>query len=440
MWSIISKQDFPDFIQRYPQLEEHLEFLILQEVGDLIFLPRYFYMNFPHPGMKFHKDPNWVEKPTQLSFKGELRDYQAPLVRPFLHRLSDPNTIGGILKARPGAGKTVMGVYLGCALNKKTLIIIDNSKLLEQWVDSVLKFTHCTDVGMIQGKQFDVNHDFVVAMVQTLVSRSKRDLKNYYEQVRNCGFDLVLFDECHETSSGPKYAKASLFINTKNVVGLSATPFVYGLHDILMTNTIGPIVSESGDYDIVPEINIVKYDSGLTQKYHKFLMSVPDMMMKRARYNKIVVNSDKYMQILLQLNNELYKDNHRVINVAMTKDQVANISGVLKKFGIPNIQFYSKQPKVDKENDKVLVATYKFSGKGFDYSALSACVIACPLSGRKSLIQVIGRVLRSCQGKTKAKVYILVEIGFGGFFASDIPKITKVVENEFKCNVKIIDM
>lgn len=440
MWSILPKKDIPDFISRYPQLEGHLEFIMLQEVGDLVFFPRYFYYNFPHPSLRFHKDPSWKAYQCSSNFNGELRDMQKSLISPIIKKINDPNSIGGILKARPGAGKTVMGVYLGCATNKKTLIILDNSKLFEQWSESVLKFTNNTNVGTIQGSVFDTDHDFVIAMVQTLVSKSKRDLKNYYSQIKSSGFDLILFDECHETSSGPKYAKSSLFLNTKNIIGLSATPFAHGLHKILMANTIGPIISESNEYEIVPEINIVKYDSGLSYKYTSYIMSLSDMMMRRARYNKIILKSEKYMEILQTLNRELYADNHRTINVLMTKEQVNSISGFLENNGIPNIQFYSQQPKVDKKNDKVLVATYKYSGKGFDYSELSSCIIATPLSGQKSLIQVIGRVLRTCKNKKKAKVYILVETGFGGFFASFIPKIIKIVEKEFKCHVNIIDM
>ena len=67
----------------------------------------------------------------------------------------------------------------------------------------------------------------------------EKDIKSFYLKMRDLGIDLVLADECHKSTVGPKYATSALLLNTKNIIGLSATPFVESLHKLMLENTIG---------------------------------------------------------------------------------------------------------------------------------------------------------------------------------------------------------
>ena len=465
MWTIVREEHFPYYIQRYPQLNDFANELALCVENGLVFLPRWFFYNYPAPDLlMLHQDPNWAPIPIDVQFTGALRENQPEIVAPLIHGLTAPNGRTGILKARPGAGKTVMSIYLGCYGRQKSLICIDNTNLLKQWVESVYKFTNIQPtgnidpsifdseevftpdmakefgVGIIQGNIFDVDHPFTVAMVQTLVSKAKRGISDFYVDMRDAGFGTWFFDECHKTVSGPKYSTAALFSNTSKMIGLSATPYANGLQDILMTNTIGPIVSDTKYYDLKPEVCIIKFDSGLTETHSKFVLSMRDMLKQRARWNKISVKSAKYFELLNSLNSKLLAQDHRIINIVFTQDQVHQISDHLTNQGIENRQFYSKKRKLDKATDKVLVATYSYAGTGFDFKQLSACIIACPLSGKKSLIQTIGRILREHEGKQAPRVFMLIDCGFAGTFVRDIPRITKILQDEFNCNVKVVEV
>lgn len=444
MWTLIRAENYPSFIQRYPQLERYQEDLKLHQVGNLIFLPRHFHRNYPHPDLIKHVDKNFRARPLGLQFKGELKkeDKQDFIVAPFVRRILNGSGSCGVLKARPGAGKTVMSIYIACATQRKTLIVIDNTKLAEQWMESILKFTTATenDIGWIKGDDYNVDPPFVIAMVQTLVSRVKRDVREYYAKMTQAGLSLTFMDECHRSALGPQFAKASLLMNTPDIIGLSATPFVQGLHEIIMLNTIGPVLSDTKHYDMKPEINIVRYNSGLTEQYGRHVLMVGDMLKQRARYNKILVESPRYLDLIAQLNSEMRRENHRIINIVFTQEQVHRVSDHLAFHGIANRQFYSKKRDVDKETDNVLVATYSYAGAGFDFKALSGCIIATPLSGRKSLIQVVGRVLRAMEGKEKPKVYILIDTGFAGTFVREIPRIINILQTEFDGIVNEIDM
>ena len=58
------------------------------------------------------------------------------MVLPFIQQQKTSNIMLGTLKARPGAGKTIMGVYLASLMKQKTLIMLNNTALIEQWISS----------------------------------------------------------------------------------------------------------------------------------------------------------------------------------------------------------------------------------------------------------------------------------------------------------------
>lgn len=70
-----------------------------------------------------------------------------------------------------------------------------------------------------------------------------------------------------------------------------------------------------------------------------------------------------------------------------------------------------------------------------DYKELSCLILACPLAGKKSLIQVIGRILRSNIGKQKPVVIDLADMSVPAFTIPEIRMKKKIVSDEFSCNI-----
>ena len=205
-----------------------------------------------------------------------------------------------------------------------------------------------------------------------------------------------------------------------------------GSQDFLMTNTVGPIVSDTKNYDLKPKITLLKFNSGLDQKTVKSMLYVKDLIKIRAKYNNAILKSPIYFEIIHSLNSYLLNKGHRVLNIVFTKNQVVSISDYLTERSIENIKFYGEQRDLDTTKDKNLVATYKFAGEGFNYQALSSCIIATPLTGRKSLIQVIGRVLRTYKNKLQPEIFILIDTAVNDVFTRDIPKVKNILIDEFE--------
>ena len=254
-------------------------------------------------------------------------------------------------------------------------------------------------------------------------------------------FGLVIYDEVHATSSTSIYSKVNILFRTPNVLGLSATPFHQGMAKILMENTIGSLIFESNEYEMTPEYKMIFYNSGLQK--HSYVMNtlLTDYIQKKGYYNKILVNSDIYVTLVVKLAKKLREKGHNVYIVCMNKKQVEIISENLEMKGLENRRYTGDETEIDKENDNIIVSTYAFTGKGFDMSRLGGLILACPLSGKKSVIQVVGRVLRSYQGKIQPIVYDLIDLCFPMFSLPEVKRKQSIIANEFpNCKIETINI
>ncbi len=361
MWSVIDKKNFNKFIEKYPELENDKDLYKLYESEEKIFVPRFFYKSYPSKYISLYNPEPKIEG-INLEFHGEPRNNQKPLIHQILSIYERDNRVNGIIKCFCGFGKTACSIYLATKLGMKTLFVVDKDSLYKQWVQEIAKFTGIgpEEIGVIKGPLFVVeNKPFVVTTVQTLVSKIKRNPKLMYEMMKDAGFGLVIFDECHNTSASEKYAKSSILMSAPNILGLSATPFKPGGQDILMKNVIGEILYEEVGYKSIPEISFHLYYSGL-EKYSKKI-GFMDFIGAKAFYNKIITSSKKYMDLLSRFVWEDMKDGHKTIIICWTKKQLEEISARLTSEGVEHRQFYGGQRKFS-HDDKVLVVTYKYAG------------------------------------------------------------------------------
>lgn len=356
MWSVIDKKNFNQFIDKYSELSNDQDLYKLYETEEKIFVPRFFYKSYPSKFIKVYNPEPHIEK-INLTFNGEPRENQRPLIHTILSIYDRDQCVNGIIKCFCGFGKTACSIYLATKLGMKTLFVVDKDSLYKQWIQEIVKFTGvgAEDIGLIKGNLFVVeNKPFVVTTVQTLVSKIKREPKIMYEKMKTAGFGLVIYDECHNTSASEKYAKSSILMGAPNIIGLSATPFKPGGQDILMKNVIGDILYDEVGYKSIPTISFHLYKSGLEK--HSKRMGFLDFIGAKAYYNKIITTSPKYMDLLSKFVKEDMNDGHKTIIICWTEKQLQAISDRLTEDGIEHRQFYGKKREFS-HDDKVLVVT-----------------------------------------------------------------------------------
>lgn len=431
MWTILNNQNEDIYFSKYPELDEHRESFILYKSEKSIMLPRFFYKNYPSDKLKFI-DLDYT--PERIDFKCNIipRKMQEEVVNIVQDIYNKNGYISGIIKARPGSGKTILSIYIASILSLKTLIIVDSQSLQKQWIKEILSVTDLIpeDIGIIRQKYFPEGHEkVVVATVQTLLSQFKKDPKDIYTRLKNLGFGVVFLDECHKSSSSEQYTKISTILPMNNIIGLSATPWPRNEQDILMKNVIGPILYDSKDYDYVPEVNFIYYKSHL-DKYRFMLGKVKDFIQRKALYNKIVCRSNYFLRLFPKFIKEDLENKHKIIVICQTENQIKRISDELNENNIPHRKYYGKERIYDKD-DNVLLVTYSFAGTGFDFKELSSLIYACPLSGKISLIQTAGRILRTCDNKQQPKIRYLIDMTFPSQSLTELKYAKNVFTNEF---------
>ncbi len=432
MWTTIKENDIEHYIREHSVLSEDFDLYKLHQKDDLVVLPRGFIKNYPSKLLSVIKGKFESEKisiPFKNNFK--LRPEQSRIVDKVLSVYNKNGFINGIIKARPGAGKSILAIYIAAMFGIKTLIIVDNSNLVKQWTNEILNFTDLKpdDIGLIKQKMMGIDEPICIGMVQSLLAKFKKNSKTLFKSINEAKYGLVVFDEVHKSSASEKYAKISTLFNTNNILGLSASPYKFGAQRILMDNVIGSLLHSENNYELVPEINFILYESGL-YKIRAVLMKLSDYIQKKSFYNKHIIKSNKYFDLILKYTKKSLDENHVVIIICWTKKQVESISDILSKNNIVNRPFYGKQTTFE-QTDKVLICTYAYAGHGFNFKPLSALIYACPLAGKVSLIQTAGRILRECEGKTQPVIYDLVDLSFPTLFLPDYKKKIKIFKNEF---------
>jgi len=156
--------------------------------------------------------------------------------------------MGGVLQLGCGKGKTVVALHLISLLNVPTLIVIDNTQLIEQWKKEIEKHLVVPGgVGLIQAETFDWKKAVVLSTYHTLANRAA----TMPEEVRRW-FGIIVWDEAHHIAA-PTFAKsADLFYGRR--YGLTATPIRDdGLH-IVYDFHIGRVLHKDLSQEVKPKI------------------------------------------------------------------------------------------------------------------------------------------------------------------------------------------
>jgi superfamily II DNA or RNA helicase len=438
MWSTIPSEDYKNFINRYIFLDSCKQDLILKNTNGKILLPWLMYKNYPYKSLTLLEDKKHVSKPANIEFTGTLRDYQEEAMNVVRQKLANTGYLAGIVEGKAGSGKTVITAYISSLLKLKTLIIVDNTKLAEQFIETYLKVTNVTSIGLIKATKFDVEHDVTVATVQTLMRKLTADdpevFKEFYINMRNAGYGLLVWDEAHKSASAIMYAKSSLCAFTKNRIGLTATPPQNNTHSTIITSVLGNNIVKMTMDGYTPCMHFIKYNSGVANPslLTKVYNSGDDGYIKMlAMYNKRITDSTKWVSVIKDIAIKCIQKNHRVIIMVSTLKQLDIIVSVLNSNGLKATPLHAKQTKVDKDNDKLLVATQSFVSAGFDYKELSALIQACPSKGRTYTIQSTGRILRLCDNKVTPEIYDLIDIDLGNIFIDTIDIKKNIMNKEY---------
>jgi superfamily II DNA or RNA helicase len=215
---------------------------LVEETGSSLILPRGLIANLFVNNPFLQIEDRTVTRPAEFSASQiTLKNYQVEPVNKMSVKFQ------GLLHAPSGAGKTVMGIEIVLRQGQRSLILVHNKELLQQWVERVMTFTTITP-GVISAGRFDIK-PITIGMVQSLIKPLDSQFINQ--------FGLVLLDECHHCPATTFQTLISQF-PARYRYGLTATPERRDGLSFLLHAVMGPIQATVEQEELFANGHILK--------------------------------------------------------------------------------------------------------------------------------------------------------------------------------------
>jgi len=345
-------------------------------------------------------------RPIDLTFKGSLTPLQQEAAQALLaHDM-------GVLSATTAFGKTVVGSWMIAERKANTLILVHRRQLLDQWRERLATFLGIPKkaIGQIGGGKDKPNGVLDVGVIQSLSHKGVvKDIIADYGQ--------VIVDECHHLSAVSfelllKKAKA------RYVAGLTATPVRKDGHHPIIMMQCGPIrfpadakeqaAARPFDHEVVARKTAFRLPADSTD------LSIQDVYaalgVDEARNRLIVADT---LQALATGRSPLIlteRTQHAEQLATALSANVENVILLRGGMGAKQRRAMSEKLALIPDNaSRVIIATGRYIGEGFDDARLDTLFLAMPVSWRGTLQQYAGRLHRLHDQKRVVQVYDYVD-------------------------------
>ncbi len=339
-----------------------------------------------------------------VTFSGTLLDLQQEAVTAMLeHDI-------GVFVAPPGIGKTVVGVNLIATRGVSTLVLVHRKPLLDQWRNQLAMFLglDLKEIGQIRGGKRKPNGQLDVAMFQSLVRKDE-----VADIVADYGH--VVVDECHHVPS-VSFERVLSEVRARYITGLTATPKRRDGRHPISEMQLGPVrynIDSKAQTAQQPfEHKLIIRDT--TFHLHEEDLSIQEIYRRLtadAKRNDLILNDviaaleEKRSPILLTERRdhlEFFEKNLR----QFTRNLIVLRGGMKAKERKDAAKQFAEIPD---DEERLIVATGKYIGEGFDDARLDTLFLALPISWKGTLIQYTGRLHRIHPGKTEVRIYDYVD-------------------------------
>ena len=350
------------------------------------------------------KDERCAGEPLDVPFVGTLRSDQETAVSAMLQHDA------GVLCAPTGFGKTVTAAAIIARRGINTLVLVHRTELLKQWQERLLAFLGAGQglVGTIGGGRAKPTGNIDIAVMQSVSRQGEvNSLVEHYGQ--------VIVDKCHHIGA-VSFNAILKQTKAKYVVGLTATPFRRDGQEPIIFMQCGPIrhtaaksAGAPDDLEVLPRSGVARIDlpsqAGIQDMFRHLANDqertdaiAAEIEGSCAQGRKVLVLTERteHLDAILAA-----LDGHEptpfVLHGRMSK----------KQRGALVAQMDSLPP----EAPRILLATGKLVGEGFDHPPLDTLILAMPVSWKGTLQQYAGRLHREHATKTGVRIIDFVDTG-----------------------------
>lgn len=339
-----------------------------------------------------------------LAFTGSLRPDQESAVTALL-----PHDTG-VLAATTAFGKTILAIRMMAERGRNTLILVHRRQLMDQWIERLTAFSTmpCDAIGMIGGGRRKPKGQVDVALIQSLVHKGEVD-----DIVGNYGHLVV--DECHHLSA-VSFELAARRSKARYILGLSATVTRKDGHHPIIVMQCGPVrhrvdartEAAKRPFDHVVRIRDTSFQLQTTlgspapsiQDVLKELVDdearndliFDDVLcaLEAGRSPVVITERTAHLETIAK-RLERFARHVVVLRGGQSEKQRRDIAARLA--AIPHAE------------ERVIVATGRYLGEGFDDSRLDTLFLTMPIAWKGTLAQYAGRLHRLDDAKREVIIY-----------------------------------
>jgi len=346
-----------------------------------------------------------------VKFLGELRKEQKTAAETLL------KTDFGVLSATTAFGKTVIGAWLISKRKTNTLILVHRKQLQEQWIERLSSFLELPKnaIGRIGGGKRKPTGLIDVAVIQSLVRKGVVD-----EIVSEYGH--LIIDECHHLPAF-SFEQVARQTKAKFITGLSATVTRKDGHHPIILMRCGPVRYR---VDAKAAAAMRPFEHTVLVRPTSFSPTKPANEDTRLRfhqlYEEIVQDEVRNQLICSEVISAIQRGRSPII-LTERKDHLDRLFDKLSQhiqhlivlrggMSSKEITAVTHQiANVPANEPRVLLATGKFVGEGFDDARLDTLFLTMPVSWKGTIAQYVGRLHRLYASKQEVQVYDYADLG-----------------------------
>jgi superfamily II DNA or RNA helicase len=350
-------------------------------------------------------DRRFAGTPLNVTFRGQLRPEQEVAAQAML--LHDT----GVLSATTAFGKTVIAAWLIAQRGVNTLVLVHRRQLLEQWMERLATFLDVPPkaIGRIGGGRRKPSSLLDVAVIQSLVRKGV-----VHDVVGQYGHLIV--DECHHLSA-QSFEQVVRRAKARFVAGLSATVTRKDGHHPIIFMQCGPVrhrVDAKAQAAARPFEHVVLVRP---TSFRPLRAAAPDVRLQfHDLYDDLIADDqrnrlicDEILQTLGEGRSPLVlteRNQHLDHLSAQLTPHVRHL--IVLRGGMRRTEMQAavgRLATIPENEARVLLATGRFVGEGFDDARLDTLFLTLPVSWRGTVAQYVGRLHRLFHGKREVRVY-----------------------------------
>jgi superfamily II DNA or RNA helicase len=356
------------------------------------------------------RDERYSGTPLGTRFLGTLTTEQQAAVDALLAHDN------GVLAATTAFGKTVVATKLIAERNTNTLVLVHRQQLLDQWVARLRAFLDidADRIGVIRGGRKRPTGFIDVATIQSLVRRGEVS-----DLVADYGHLIV--DECHHLSA-VSFEAVARAVKAKYVLGLSATVTRKDGHHPIIFMQCGPIRYR---VDAKKQASARPFSHRVVVKRTAFRADrkKADALASIQELYGLLARDDARNEMIFDDVLSALEAGRSPVVITERKDHLQAIAERLMKFAKNVIvlkggmkakqrdQAIEALESVPEGEERVIVATGRYLGEGFDDARLDTLFLTMPISWRGTLAQYAGRLHRLHGAKREVIIYDYVDAG-----------------------------